>query len=561
MFQQPYTVPVAYLDLPPAEALLQAFDNLAQLQGIIGDAFSRLSARVQHEKSRLTNIRDRVDRAKVKVQTVAANQSKVTTVLSTARYPAPKLLPDYPSVFPSNDIGDETIFAKPIHSNYQLTQSQRHVEQKPCDTTDLFMELTQNSAVRRQKEKLETELSREGLGRLPAQLPSISSVLLFNSDENPYKKYESLDNLEGVGGTDREKETKDKVLAEAPHSILTGIELPTFSGLQYDFKPNLGTVPTFQAPTNLPLSRLADLTFGAGGSNFHIAPSATPLASLPSAAELLALPGPAPSKTTQPQQLSAFTSTAFYSSSSSSSSSSSFSSPSSIPPPPSLSSSSSPSTVTVLGASQPSTANVPVAPPPPTPVDVPSSTPSSAPTQAPAEASSDDNNRSALMDAIRKAGMSALKKAKKDSGDKKGGKKSGGAGKDKKAAADKKGESEREPVSTGNNLMDALRQRLKQRHDAMSGKSDRDEKRALDTEKKAPAFTFPILKKTNKDNKDSKEAKDLKDDDAKSGSLIDILRDVAAKRQKQSGLSSSSSDRDPSSATDADDSDWHTGSS
>ena len=36
-----------------------------------------------------------------------------------------------------------------------------------------------------------------GLGRLPSYLPSIASVLLFNSDENPYKAYNTLDNLLG----------------------------------------------------------------------------------------------------------------------------------------------------------------------------------------------------------------------------------------------------------------------------------------------------------------------------------------------------------------------------
>ena len=36
----------------------------------------------------------------------------------------------------------------------------------------------------------------QGLGRLPAFLPSVTSCLLFNSDENPYKTYNSFNNLE-----------------------------------------------------------------------------------------------------------------------------------------------------------------------------------------------------------------------------------------------------------------------------------------------------------------------------------------------------------------------------
>jgi len=35
----------------------------------------------------------------------------------------------------------------------------------------------------------------QGLGRLPANLSSVDSMLLFNSDENPYQNYATFDNL------------------------------------------------------------------------------------------------------------------------------------------------------------------------------------------------------------------------------------------------------------------------------------------------------------------------------------------------------------------------------
>ena len=50
---------------------------------------------------------------------------------------------------------------------------------------------------------------------------SISSILLFNTSENPYKEYSSINNLEGVGGTDRKKESSS--LAAAPNSIIGGM--------------------------------------------------------------------------------------------------------------------------------------------------------------------------------------------------------------------------------------------------------------------------------------------------------------------------------------------------
>lgn len=38
----------------------------------------------------------------------------------------------------------------------------------------------------------------EGLGGLPKNLISVSSLLLFNTEENPYKKYVTIDPLRGA---------------------------------------------------------------------------------------------------------------------------------------------------------------------------------------------------------------------------------------------------------------------------------------------------------------------------------------------------------------------------
>jgi hypothetical protein len=61
------------------------------------------------------------------------------------------------------------------------------------------------------------------LGRLPEYIPSIGSVLLFNSGENPYQKYTSWDNLLGTDYV--EEEEKQKELAQAPKTLVEGDEL------------------------------------------------------------------------------------------------------------------------------------------------------------------------------------------------------------------------------------------------------------------------------------------------------------------------------------------------
>ena len=48
-------------------------------------------------------------------------------------------------------------------------------------------------------ERVEFTMEDEGLGRLPYSVPSIGSMLLFNSNINPYKDYQTLDNLISAG--------------------------------------------------------------------------------------------------------------------------------------------------------------------------------------------------------------------------------------------------------------------------------------------------------------------------------------------------------------------------
>ena len=47
--------------------------------------------------------------------------------------------------------------------------------------------------------RVEMVMDDKGLGPLPASVPSVGSMLLFNSNINPYKNYQALDNLLSAG--------------------------------------------------------------------------------------------------------------------------------------------------------------------------------------------------------------------------------------------------------------------------------------------------------------------------------------------------------------------------
>jgi len=46
-----------------------------------------------------------------------------------------------------------------------------------------------------QNSRVESVMKEEGLGPIPVSISTVGSLLLFNSDNNPYRNYLNLDNL------------------------------------------------------------------------------------------------------------------------------------------------------------------------------------------------------------------------------------------------------------------------------------------------------------------------------------------------------------------------------
>jgi len=289
MSNQRYAVSVVHLDLPPAEAIHQIIDNLKQLENVVGDLFGKLSAQIRSERTKIQDICQRVSNAQARVGRVAVNQSKATTVYSTNRYPAAKVLPDFHRIA-SVDEPVPQPFTAVQHSNYNLSLKERRALPDSTSIAEMFASLS--APLVGQYDPTLTQDLQEGLGRLPSYFPAIGSILLFNSSENPYKKYVTLDNLEGEAGKDREKIQRE--LAAAPQSLFDGSRLPAYAKPQFMYSPDLGDVPTFDVPQNLPLARVADIRFDADPSKTakSIAPSVAALPGLPSIEQFQALAAP-----------------------------------------------------------------------------------------------------------------------------------------------------------------------------------------------------------------------------------------------------------------------------
>lgn len=137
----------------------------------------------------------------------------------------------------------------------------------------------------------DTEIG-EGLGSLPRHLPSVSSLLLFNTDENPYKKYVLLDPLEGAKTKTRDKIIEEEnELSEAPITITRGEELGRAQQDSIMYVPLMPELSQLDVPDMLPqLQYVASDVFYSGDVGASIAPSLanTAVPDLPSIADPLA---------------------------------------------------------------------------------------------------------------------------------------------------------------------------------------------------------------------------------------------------------------------------------
>lgn len=246
---QVYSVPLIQPDLRREEAVHQIADALMYLENISTDIFRRVSDSVEKNRHQLKSITDRIRLAQARVDKIKGSK-KATKVFSSAKYPAPDQLQDYLSIFAgATDPSSQT---RPRHRIQNKL--------RPFDEKSLQEKLMYFPVCVRNKKKTEDE-TEEGLGSLPRNISSVSSLLLFNTTENLYKKYVFLDPLAGAvtkTHTTLETEKEDKPF-DAPLSITKREQLERQIAESYFYVPDLGQVPEIDVPSYLPdLPGIAD---------------------------------------------------------------------------------------------------------------------------------------------------------------------------------------------------------------------------------------------------------------------------------------------------------------
>ncbi|CAL1526222.1 unnamed protein product [Lymnaea stagnalis] len=427
MGSQGFNVPTIPPDLRREETIHQIADALEYLDKVANDVFARIGKRVAENKTHLQKINDRVNLASARVDKLKGS-NKATKVFASAKYPAEDKLEPFKTSFTNTD-GLREI----KRSHYKVQEKHAPVDERVLREKLQFYNVHLSTRAKR-----EPSNQGEGLGGLPKNIPSVSSLLLFNTTENPYKKYVILDPLGVVTKTRSAIEEEVGAMAEAPSTIVHNEEMYRVTADNFLYMPELGSVPEIAVPDLLPnLPGVADDLAFSGDQGPSIAPSVmgSNMPELPSVGpEQEALPmGPTPG----------------------------------APPPPP------PTTGPPLDAPPPPPPPASMPPPPPPPPDVPlppPGPPPPAPENAPKDVVQPSTGRQSLLESIVKAGGAAgagLKSAK-----------------DRKHSNKKKKQEEKEQGATakssggggGGDLMSDLFSRISMRRKGISGTNKAGEK-------------------------------------------------------------------------------------
>jgi len=405
---------------------MQMFDALENLNFVMDDIFNRIANRVNQETTRIEGIQSRMAVADNKVQQIATKfNSRATTVLSPAKYPAPERLDLFRSFY--NDLPEPI---PPKHICYYLKEHHAIPPEKARELTgtELVRETTSFSDSLQQPDQ-------EGLGRLPHSLFSVSSLLLFNSIDNPYKKYANLDNLFSTAQKVRQPQQEDEELTPAPSTVTAGETLTTIGVLGFDYQPILGALPELNLPSDLP-----DLGMIASDVAWNFGPNAPEFATIAPSALLPTLPTVSEPSTS--------------------------SDPSAPPPPPPPDATPPP---------PPPPVDVAPPPPPPPPAGAPPPPPPPPPSGIPAEAAKPAAPRSNLLEDIRKGHINRLKHVDPGNESPSSAPKKPRRKKKKQQQQENDDQDEREAQGPSD-LVGALMLALNRRRDRISGAPDKEKK-------------------------------------------------------------------------------------
>ena len=277
------------MDVQESDCVEDMINALRQLNSVQTKMFEHIGSRINKEKQRYDNLMSRINTARGKVTAIANSRgNRATTLFSSARFPSGN---GNVGMGKDGTSADRKEY-KPIYGGLEQYERKSGFEDFDDDGRQHFPGNTNASSAPTSTSELLDLLWRSnqhetnnmstvsGLGPLPSHLQAVSSTLLFNTNEMPYKKYdEQYDNVFEVKVREKNEELKKKEMFAQGQTLLKGDDLPSVKALDMSYKPKMKAQPTLQFQTNLNFGAdlpavAADASWQGGDENVNsIAPT------------------------------------------------------------------------------------------------------------------------------------------------------------------------------------------------------------------------------------------------------------------------------------------------
>ncbi|XP_055342698.1 WASH complex subunit 1-like [Paramacrobiotus metropolitanus] len=235
-------VPLVSSSLRPEEAYVQLLDSLRYLEQVSDDVFSRIERKTAEQHLRLQAVNNRLAAAEAQISHIKGSK-KAIRVFAAPSFPASDQPATYTSIFSE----ESPALAEPLRSNTAIRSRFSRDVKPPQKIEILPLVAALDPGLHFDEPPRDV-----GLGKLPNTVKSVSSLLLFNSDQNPYNRHIAIDPLGGTGKSRRlaEPEVQTPSLDAAPASFTQLDVNQTKDDLSYI--PGFGDVPEFVLPNMLP---------------------------------------------------------------------------------------------------------------------------------------------------------------------------------------------------------------------------------------------------------------------------------------------------------------------
>jgi len=229
---QVFAVPVARDDYCEQDTLDVALDSLQVLDRTFNDVFSRIEETIDAAAARLKSANERIEAARFRVKKITG-VSSATTIFSKPTYPLGPECDTYEPVLGHLAFTDvaEPFEEDPDAPVFEIENEDGHSSNiDPRELRQLYKSVNPDLSF--------TELGQKpGLGRLPKRLPSVSSMLLFNSTATPYKQYSNINTLLGEDLASREEDDDNYEMEHAPDTFMNDQDDNGVQTVDFGFVP------------------------------------------------------------------------------------------------------------------------------------------------------------------------------------------------------------------------------------------------------------------------------------------------------------------------------------